>query len=285
VLFESDENGAALIPATGRTIRIGLKLLNPSFCNFTELDFVPGNVVALYKNSTVPEAFDSPQQPAAVGNTLTHVLTAATRPVTVTVFQLVAQPIKSETVTTENDRLSVSFDLTDHEAGSYLVEETVPASVKTLTAYYRDTALLSESVFGVAEIKVDAGFYANAPEFVVPFAAKQETLKYYCVAHKYSNTDLSQLTVSDQGFTEEQRPEVKFTRVFAADFTSAEMPVALFGNGDKVVLFKSETAVARREKARRKIQLNRNGNVLIEHLPQPGADKATADMIIHVSKP
>lgn len=285
LLSESDEAGAALIPATGQTIRIGLKLINPHFGNFTELDFTPGTI-RLYKNSSTPNALDSPQKVTIVGNLLSHTLTDVTRPVTATMFQSASQLLGSETVTTDNDRLSVTFDLTHQASGSYFVEETYPADVKTLTAYYRDPDLLQQGVLGVVEIVVDSSFYASAPEFNVPFAARQETLKYYLVTHKYSNTDLSQLEVSDQGFTEEGRPEITFTKVAAVDFTSAEAPVTLFGNSNiKVVLFKSQAAVARREKARRKIQLNRNGTVLIQHLPQPGADQTTADMIIHVSKP
>jgi hypothetical protein len=51
------------------------------------------------------------------------------------------------------------------------------------------------------------------------------------------------------------------------------------------LLFRSQAPVARRQRGRRKIQLNRNGEVLIEHLPQPGAERATADLIVHLSKP
>jgi len=55
------------------------------------------------------------------------------------------------------------------------------------------------------------------------------------------NDDVDHLEVSDAGFTDEGRPEIKFTKVVPVDFTPAEVPVALFGNGNiKVVLFKSQ---------------------------------------------
>ena len=52
----------------------------------------------------------------------------------------------------------------------------------------------------------------------------------------------------------------------------------------KLSLFKSQTEVPRQEKARRNIQLVKNGEVLITNLPQLGADKIHGDIIIHLSK-
>ncbi len=286
VLFEGDETGAALIPATGETIRIGLSLLNPSFFNFTDVPFAPGTAMALYRNSASPTQLDALRQITLVGNFLTHKLTDPARPATVRLLDSVGHPLVEETVTAENDRPQVTFDLNLYPAPRYSVQETFPGNVQKTAAYYRDAELLQERVFGIVEIVVNGSFYNAPPAFQISFAARQETLKYYVVAHTYSNTDLTQLNVADLGFTEESRPEITFTRVAAGDFTPADISPSLFGNSDtKVVLFKSQAAVTRSERARRKIQLNRNGKVLVEHMPQPGADQTTADLIIHVSKP
>jgi hypothetical protein len=43
--------------------------------------------------------------------------------------------------------------------------------------------------------------------------------------------------------------------------------------------------VPRQEKARKKIQLTLNGDVIIPHLPQPSADKFKSEIIIQISKP
>ena len=60
----------------------------------------------------------------------------------------------------------------------------------------------------------------------------------------------------------------------------------MLGDSDiKVVLFKSNEVVTRQEKGRQNIQLRKNGEELIPHLPQPGAGKPTGNMIIHLSKP
>ena len=42
--------------------------------------------------------------------------------------------------------------------------------------------------------------------------------------------------------------------------------------------------MARREKARKRIQLARNTDVIVAQLPQPGPAAATADLVIHLSK-
>jgi hypothetical protein len=218
VLFEADEEGAPLVSAAGRTLRIGLQLLNPSFPNFSALPIDPATAVALYANAGDPRQLDAPQPVAAA-------------------------------------------DLADPE-------------------------LARQGVFGVVEARIDAGLYSEPAAFEIAFDAREETLRYYLVVRRYSAAELEQLSVSDAGFTEEARPEVRFTKVPAAAFTAAEIPPALLGGSDAtVVLFRSQAPVARRQRGRRKIQLSRNGEVLIEHLPQPGAERATADLIVHLSKP
>lgn len=221
VLFEADEDGEPLVSAAGRSLRIGLRLLNPAFRNFSELAVDPAGGALLYSNAGDPAHLGAPQA-------------------------IVLKDLEPE--------------------------------------------LAREGVFGVVEVRIAAAFYDAPAAFEIAFAARQETLRYYLVVKRYSAAELDQLTVSDAGFGEEGRPEVKFTKVPAAAFTPAEIPPALLGGGGgggdaTVLLFRSQAPVARRQRGRRKIQLNRNGEVLIEHLPQPGAERATADLIVHLSKP
>ncbi len=218
VLFEAEESGAPLVSAAGRSLRIGLKLLNPAFPNFSELAVDPAGGTLLYDNAGDPAHLGAP-------------------------------------------RAVILKDL--------------------------DPELAREGVFGAVEVRIAASLYDAPAAFEIAFAARQETLKYYLVVKRYSAAELDQLTVSDAGFDEEGRPEVRFTKVPAASFTPAEIPPALLGGGGDatVLLFQSQAPVARRQRGRRKIQLNRNGEVLIEHLPQPGAERATADLIVHLAKP
>jgi hypothetical protein len=286
VLLESDDSGTPLLSAAGETIRLGLQLLNGNFFNFTDSGFSPSQAVPFYRNATTPAVLDDFQPVTLVGNALSHTLTDSARPVTVDLRDSAGATLSTQTVDSTNNRTDVSFDLRNVDPGAYTIRETFPASVKHDTAYYIDPELLQARVFGIVEILVDSTFYTTPPEFEIQFSAKEETLKYYVVTHKYSTADFNQLTLSDQGFTDEGRPEIKFTRVDSGAFTAADISPSLFGNGDiKVVLFKSNAVVARRELGRKKIQLNRNGTLLVQHLPQPGPASSTADMIIHVSKP
>lgn len=214
VLFEADKSGNVLVSIAEKTLRIGLKLLNPFFSNYTDLAF--NSSTLLYRNTGSPAVLDPPQ----------------------------------------------------------------PTTINS------DPEFLQLGVSGIIEIKIDGGFYVAAPAFRIGFNAKQEQLKYYIVARNFNDTEIGQISVADNGFTEDMRPQVIFTKVFPAEFIADDIPPSLLGGIDtKVVLFKSQGMVARREKSRKKIQLNKNGEVLITHLPQPGAQSTNGNLFINISKP
>jgi hypothetical protein len=280
LLYEADGEGAALIRLAGTTLRFGLKLLNPQFSNFSDVAVVP----PLYRNSVIAGRLDLAQGVAMTGRLVHHVITTSNRPVTVTVSNEEGHQIKTETITTANDRSAVSFDLAGHPAGVYSVVEKYPDETVT-ASYYSDPELQRAGVSGVVEIKIAAGFYALPPAFIISFDAKQETLKYYVVAGNYTAAELDHLSVSDTGYVDEGRVRIDFIRVPSASFASDDIPSGmLVKEGEKIVLFKSETPVARRETARKKIQLSNNGDVLIRNLPQAGADRVSGDFFIHISK-
>ena len=269
----------------GRTLRFGLLVLNPQFGNFTE-GFDPRAAKSFYKNGTMPTALDAPVEVVLVGRMCTHSLKDAARPVIVTLKNASGAALRTEEVTAEADRPEVSFDLSRLPPGVLAVEEQYPDDITFTSAYYADPELQQQGAIGVIEISIDSSFYTTAPAFEVAFDARQETLKYYLVARNYTNGEFTQLQVEDAGFAEEGRAEIAFTKVDAAAFTPAEIPAEILGGaGAKVVLFKSQALVARQQQGRKKIQLVRNNDVLIEHLPQPGADRTKADLIIHLSKP
>jgi hypothetical protein len=279
VLYPSDESSAPLV---GKTLRIGLKLLNPGFGNFTEIGFNPTSVSAFYRNDAVPGQLDAPEHVTLIGQKLTLALTEAARPATIELRDASGDTLRSETV--EDDRSSVSFDLTGVPPCSCTVEETYPGNVIHSTDCYLDPELRQAGVLGLVEIRIDEAFPASHPAFEIAFDSRREILKYYLVVRNHTSAEVNQLSVSDAGFSDESRPEVVFTKVPAAAFTPAEIPPALLGEGD-VVLFKSQALVARQARGRKRIQLSRNGDVLIEHLPQPGAERSDANLIVHVSKP
>lgn len=285
VLFETDEAETALIPVPGKTLRIGLKLLNPYFCNFTEPTFKSNALTPLYRNTASPVVLDAPEEVALVGQVFSHSLLNTERPVTVTLKNTSGQILQTDIITAANNTTTVSYELAGQAAGTYTVEEAYSGEPKR-TTYYCDAELRQHGVFGAIEIEINSGFYTTPPTFVIAFNVKEEILKYYVVARNYSGTEFNNLSVNDNGFAEEGRTQVNFTKVPSAAFTKDDISPALLGGNDaRVVLFKTQSAVERREKARKKIQLNKNGDVVITHLPQPGVDKANGDLIINISKP
>ncbi len=285
LLFEADENGVALCSIAGKTLRLGLRLLNPNLSNFTDLDFDLHREIPLYQNETTPTAIDAFQPVIPVGPVFRHTLAAADRPLTVTLRNQGGAIVETTTLPALDPTLTISYDISKYSAGLYTVEEVGVAT--TSTAYYSDLEFQALGLFGVLEIKVDAGFYTIAPDFQIAFKARKETLKYYVTAKNYTHAEVQQLSVSDAGSNVGGRPKIAFQKapagVLAADSTAQAL---LAGDaGLAVALFQSKALVARQEIARRKIQLSRNSEVLIANLPQPGAGQPHSNLIVHVSKP
>lgn len=277
VLFETTDLGAPRCPLPGKTLRFGLRLTNAAFTNYTVVDSDFGTSRLLYKNKASPTALDTPSKTALVGNVFVHQLTDTARPVTITLRDENGVALKSDVITSANDRTDISFDLTKYSAGAYTVEEAYTATTKDIP-YYFDSELLSQSVVGILEIAIDSGFYTTAPDFAISFSAKQDTLKYYVVTN-YPPADIASLSVTDAGGSS----PITFTKVFPVSDDISQSITA--GGTNNVVLFQSQTAVARNENARPKIQLAYGSEVLIANLPQPGQEKAGSNIIVSISKP
>jgi len=283
VLFETDAEGAPLVPLAGITLRFGLQLQNPLFDNVTAP--LPLAALPLYRNAATPGSLDPATGVILTGRLLCHPLTRTARPVTVIIRNPAGQPLQTETITAEHNRDTISANLTGQAAGAYRVEESYPDQTATVT-YYLDPELQRAGLFGMVEITIANDFHASPPSFLISFAARQERLNYYLVASNHTPGEMANLAVEDKGFAEDVRPQVHFERVEPSAFTTEHIPVDLLAKpGQQVVLFKSQGLVARREKARRKIELSKNGDVLIKHLPQAGAASGNGDVVVHISKP
>ncbi|WGO97524.1 hypothetical protein QFX18_16015 [Saccharophagus degradans] len=284
VLYEADSGGTPLRDVSGGRIQIGLQLANPLFSQFTQFS-IPKNAWLIYKNQNSVTALDAPLETLTCSTVLRHTLVEATRPVTVGLNNDAGQLAAQSTVAALNGKEDVDFLMESHPPGVYQVLENYPlASYSEKYAYYPE--LMRRGVWGVCDIQIDAGFYTTPAQFEIAFLPVENTLKYYVVAKNYSDADYSNLAVTDAGFSEQGRAQIVFDRIEPASFSGDEIaPSLIKNNSDKLVLFKSQTAVARLEQVHKKIQLNLNGDVLIPNLPAPGASKAQADFIIHVAKP
>lgn len=285
VFFEADDRGVALAAIPGEVLRFGLLATNPCFSNFTQLNANFPKTKPLYRNSASPTALDAPEGVTLVGRMLTHVLTVPGRPVTITLKDGSANALKSTDITAAENRVSLAYDLNGYPPGAYDVEE-VSASGTKKTAYYFEPELDQAGVFGILEVILSSDLYKATAAFAIGFASREETLNYYIVATTEQASDLNPLSITDAGAAEDDRDPVLFTKIPSASFTDAEISPAMLGDSSKqVVLFRSQATVPRAERARRKIQLMKNAEILIPHLPQPGPGKTNADIIIAISKP
>jgi hypothetical protein len=280
--------GAPPRSAAGRTVRIGLQVQSPAFANITE-GFDPGAGALYYRNGAAAVALDAPTRVALGGRLISWPLSRAVRPVMVTVMDAAGRALRTDKVTAENDRPLVSFDLTGVEPGALTLKEVFANGVPpgTTATYYVEPELWREGVLGLVEIVIAPTFYESAPSFTVAFQARRETLRYYVVAKGFSNGDVDQLTVRDQGFGEPgHSEEVKFEKVPPEKLNADEKSktALLGGDGARVLLFRSLSAITRRQGGMKRIQLLRNNDPLIENLPQPGRDRGTADLVVHLSK-
>jgi hypothetical protein len=292
VLFQQDETGQALVPLTGKTLRFGLKLLNPFFSYFTNFNLSN----PLYRNDTKSDVLDAGLATTFAGNLFSYEPKIKTRPVIVSLKDRNNQILLTDTVENKGSTFFYDFERKNQAFGFYRIEESSAGNTEK-SDFYFDPELQQQNLFGVIEILIADSFYTTPPEFAIAFTAKQETLQYYVIAQNYSDDDLKQLLVTDVG-----ESPISFTK-FLPDVTSTKwlenanalnentsennISPSLLGNGSaKIALFSSPVAaVTRQEKARQKIQLQRNGDVLISHLPQPRPDRPTANLIVQVSKP
>lgn len=286
VMYEGDPDGVPLVPIAGATLRLGLGLTNPYFGNVTEL---PAGFPARrlrWTNAAEPEVLAAAPDFAFVTDTFAHTISQAGRPATVTLRDAAGATVQQDTVTAADGRTAISYDLRGRPTGPLTVEESFPGDVNTSAALYLDPELRRRDAAVVVEITVDAAFYGDPPAFQLPFEAREEVLSYYVVANGYTPTEFGGLAVSDAGFAAEARPEVEFETIPVEEFTGAELPAALLApGGERVVLFRSLAPLARQERGRGRIQLSRLEDVLMANLPQPGVERAKADLIIHLSKP
>jgi hypothetical protein len=285
ILFEANDANQPVISVKGKVIRFGLKLNNPYFSNITSLP-ADSSGIQLIQNLVSPTALDPEVKYPLTGSIFSHKITKTNRPCTITLKDQKGNILQSDTIKSTENRDSVSYDITGQESGRYTIHEAYSGSSKTVNCYV-DPELAASGAYAVIEILIGDSIYSSHPQFQVQFNARTETLKYYIVAGNYSNTEFGHLLVSDNGSTEDSRPKITFKKVNSSSFTATDIPASFLATDPtkKVVLFKSESLVARQEKARRKIQLTKNGDVLIPHLPQPSADKSKSDIIIQISKP
>lgn len=284
VLYEAAEGGAPRGSLAGRALRVGLVLRSACFHNVTALDPGLAGLTPLYANGATFDALDAPRGVRLVGRRARVRVDLPARPVTIQLEDRLGQVVYSSDPI-QDGRTEIALDLDVLEPGPHLARVSGDGDERT-EALYLDPELLAAGAFGVVEIGIRAEHYAAPRAYTIPFAARTGTLRYYVVARNLSDAEFAALAVTDRGAADDGRPAILFQRVEAGSFGGEEIAPALLTSGeDRVVLFRSTAPVPRSAKTRTRIALSRNGDELIKNLPQPGPEKTTTDMIVHVGKP
>jgi hypothetical protein len=284
VLYEADDDGAPRARLPGAVLHVGLGLLNPHLGNVTALPADFPERALRFANVSEPGALEAAPGVRLTGPRFTHEPERADRPVTVRLRDPAGAAVATELLA--DGAGAAAFDLGGRAEGGFTVEESYAAGAGRTTPLFLSDELLRRGAVGVVEVRIDEGFYAAPPALEIALAPREEVLRYYVVARNFGAADVDRLAVADAGAEVDGRAPIDFERVLPAGFEADEIPAArLAGPDERVVLFRSRVALARRERGRRRIQLSREDDVLIANLPQPAADAASAELIIHVAKP
>lgn len=271
IIVEVDESNVPLGEFAGGRLRLGLKLVNPYFTNITSVGDDFASVVQVYGNRDNYKVLQPAETAVPVAARLIHPLAAAVRPVTVVLKNRIGEHLRREVIA-DAERTEVAFELGGISPGMFTVEEYSSGYTES-ARYYLDPDLRRLGISGIIEIDVDERFYSGEPpEFEIAFEARQERLVYQVIARNYGRADAEELSIVDSG----SGKPVNFA---PPDFLPADNPA------DSVIVFTSDGLVSRRQQGRKRMQLMKKEDVLITHLPQPGADKADAKMTIHILKP
>jgi len=281
VLFEADGDGNPRRDIHGATLLVGLRVGNPGFANFTAPP-VAADQLALYGNTASPTALDAALPAAFIAPHQRIVPQSAVRPLTLDWQQGGVSLVGLTLAGGDNEAV---FETRDWPGGRFLLRE-LAGGPAVESHWLHAPALAGDGLWGVAALTVDRNFYASPPVFRVALQARAESLQYYVVARNYGAAEFGQLQLTDAGAVEQGRPPLAFDKVAPADFTADDLlPAALGGADSRIVLFRSQAPVARLAGGYRKLQLRRNNEILVQHLPQAGSDRAQARFIVHLAKP
>jgi hypothetical protein len=288
LLAERGESGAPRVALPeGSTLWIGVRPDLAGLAHVTQPLAGTGACV-LFEHRGAPQSLDAPRAVSLVGGFATVPIAGLTGARSLVAFDDAVRTVARETVA--HSDAQASFDLRALPVGRYTVEASDGVAPVQRSDWLLHPELAAAGVSLVAALRLSSALYALAepPTLEIAFDAPAQRLEYYVVARNFGSNEFDQLAVSDRGFGDEGRPEIAFDRVAEADLDPAsDLAPALLGAGAgvRIALFRSRAAVARRERAPRRISLARNGDTLVEHLPAAGAERARPQFVIHLAKP
>lgn len=279
VLVEVDEANAPISDLGGLRLLIGLKPREATFDRITSPLDLPRGDAAVWDNTANANALGGPRAVRITGEQLRIQPRASERPLTVRLFDA-ANNLHLQTVLNIGDEAWTLPGLYTH--GEWRVEEQGAGPAASWVLWVEPELV---NAWGVLALGFDAGHLPAGQAFTLRFTARSDTLRYYVVASRFGLAEFNSLSLQDTGFAAEARPPIVFTRVAPANFNTSHLAPALLdpGGSARIALFEAQAAVARRARGPAGLELQRNGDVLIGNLPQPGAERHDAQFVVHLS--
>lgn len=286
VLLEVDEAGQSVSSPdalAGRMLHFGLRPRSTSFDTFSAPHGLPRGQRPWWNNALDPAVLGGPGGLLLSGPRLRVDPASAARPATMRVLTAAGAERAAFALGPGEEGFTLPQAWPD---GEWRIEETV-LGVTSMRSVLVDPSLAHDGTWGVLSLRIDAAHLAAGQEFDLAFAARVDTLRYYVVADHFSAAEFDEVDVHDGGFAAEGRPQIAFQRLLPAAFGPSHLAPALLDSSGaaRIALFESQATLARRARGPTHIELQRNGDVLMGHLPSPGADRTDAQFVVHLSKP
>lgn len=291
-LFRTKENNAFAVilsdasdTTAARPIRpdvslvFAMKLDNYAFSNFTN-EFPSAGKIFLFSNNIDPTITELDREEIFLcGNFLQHRI-VSNLAVMLVLKDAGGNELARSSFEAGSSGIAWQFDVKLPANDFYTVTEDVTGDTFT---YYSDKDLLVSGIFGLIRITNHATSpftYDGALSYTISFTSSSRTWRYYVVAPGMSAADitaqLSVVNVPDLGMT-----AIAFTKTYPVPANDKTAPT-LHKDTSKIALFASDQQLAFQQVPRKRIELRKNGTVLINHMPNPDVYAPGTEMFIYV---
>lgn len=283
VLIEEDADGHALIDSTGRTLVFGLAPRSATFVQYTADMGLAKGQQALFANAASVDAIDAlPTGVRIAASRITITPLRDERPLTLRVITADGLP-KAHTTLAPTDA-NWQWD-----AGALQGEVRVTEEAQLGVVLAQQRLLIAPGLndcWGALSLTVAADHVLHGHDFTLTLPAREDVLRYYVLVKPANQADFDSIQIQDQGAATDSRNPVTFTR-HTPPFAKGYLTPALLdpGHTRQLVLFEANAPIARRARGPHGIALQRQGEIQIGDLPQPGADRSDAQFVVHLSKP